>query len=73
MAREYVDSSSIEWFEYDEAMSSIDLAYVGGDVYRYHDVPPRIPDGLRAAESIGRYVNTVIKPHYRCTRLTTRR
>lgn len=73
MAREYVDSTSIEWFEYDEATSCIDLAYIDGDVYRYHDVPRRIRDGLRAAESKGRYVNTVIKPQYRYSRLTARR
>jgi KTSC domain len=72
MAREYVDSTSIEWFEYDDATNSIDLAYVGGDVYRYHDVPPHVCDGLRAAESKGRYVNMVIKPQYRYTRLTAR-
>lgn len=73
MAREYVDSTNIEWFEYDEATHCMDLAYVDGDVYRYHDVPPRICGGLRAAESKGRYVNTVIKPQYRYTRLTARR
>ena len=73
MAREYVDSSSIEWFEYDEATGCVDLAYVDGDVYRYHDLPAHICDGLRAADSKGRYVHTVIKPRYRYTRLTARR
>ncbi|HEX3465253.1 MAG TPA: KTSC domain-containing protein [Candidatus Elarobacter sp.] len=73
MAREYLDSTSIEWFEYDEDERCIDLSYVDGDVYRYHDVPPHVCGGLRAAPSKGHYVNTVIKPQYRYTRLTRRR
>jgi KTSC domain len=73
MAREYVDSTSIEWFDYHFRQRTIDLAFSGGDVYRYHDVPPNVRDGLRAADSKGSYVNTVIKPQYRYTRLTNRR
>ncbi len=72
MAREYVDSTSIEWFEYDERGKALDLAFVGGEAYRYHGVPPRVCDGLRAAESKGRYVNSVIKPRYPYTRLGSR-
>lgn len=69
MAREYVESSSIEWFEYDVRSAALDLAYVHGNVYRYHGVPSNVPDELRAAASKGRYVNAVIKPLYRCSRL----
>ena len=69
MAREYVDSTSIEWFDYDERMAALDLAFVGGKAYRYHGVPAHVRDELRAAESKGRYVNAVIKPHYPYTPL----
>lgn len=69
MAREYVESTSIEWFEYDKGAKALDLAFVGGDAYRYHGVPAQVCDGLRAAESKGRYVNAVIKPRYPYTRL----
>jgi KTSC domain len=73
MAREYVESTSIEWFEYDEREKALDLAFVGGEAYRYHGVPARVCDGLRAAESKGRYVNVVIKPRYTYTPLGSRR
>jgi hypothetical protein len=69
MAREYVDSTSIEWFDYDERMAGLDLAFVGGKTYRYHGVPAHVRDELRAAQSKGRYVNAVIKPHYPYTPL----
>lgn len=69
MAREYVDSTSIEWFQYDEPGSALDLAYAGGHVYRYYGVPRHVCEELRAAESKGKYVNAAIKPYYRYTRL----
>ena len=36
-----------------------------GATYDYLDVPPRVVDEFLEAESLGRFVNWRIKPHYR--------
>ncbi|HZW53144.1 MAG TPA: KTSC domain-containing protein [Candidatus Elarobacter sp.] len=69
MAREYVDSTSIDWFDFDARARALEIAYASGGVYRYWDVPPRVCDQLRAAESKGRFVNEIIKTRYRYTRV----
>jgi hypothetical protein len=69
MAREYVESTSIDWFDYDVRARVLEIAYASGGVYRYAGVSERDCDELRAAESKGRFVNEVIKKRYRYTRL----
>lgn len=67
MAREYVESTSIEWFDFDGRARALEIGYASGGVYRYLAVSPRVCDELRAAESKGRFVNEVIKKRYRYT------
>jgi hypothetical protein len=69
MTREYVTSTSVEWIEYDASARTLEIAFESGSVYRYLDVPVAIFDGLRAAESKGRFVNEIVKPGYRYVRL----
>ena len=69
MPREYVTSTSIVWFDPDGAAATLDIAFTAGGVYRYFDVADDTIDGLRAAESKGTYVNTLIKPFHRYRRL----
>jgi uncharacterized membrane protein len=73
MAREYVDSTSIEWFRYEPRARRLDVEFVSGGIYRYADVPGAVVDELRAAESKGRYINQEIKPYYRCERIRATR
>ena len=73
MPREYVESTSIEWFEYDARARVLEIAYASGGVYRYAEVCARDCDELRAAESKGRFVNEVIKKRYRYTRVRSPR
>jgi KTSC domain len=70
MVRHRVDSSSIASLGYDSELKTLELEYVSGGVYRYFDVPPSVHAQLMAAESKGRFVNTVIKKHYRFIRLS---
>lgn len=67
MAREYVDSNSVEWFDFDRHGKTLEIAYASGGIYRYFGVPARVRDQLRDAESKGRFVNDVIKKRYRYT------
>lgn len=62
MRRRPVNSSSVRSVGWQDG--TLELEYVGGSVYRYYDVPQPTYAGLLAAESIGNFVNTEIKPYY---------
>ena len=69
MAREYVESSSIDWFAYESRVRTLDVEFEGGGIYRYFDVSGPVVERLRAADSKGRFINQLIKPHYRYERV----
>lgn len=50
------DSSMISAFGYDEAEGILEVAFHRTGVYRYYDVPLRVFEELRDAESKGRYM-----------------
>jgi len=50
------DSSMISAFGYDEAEGILEVAFHRTGVYRYYDVPLHVFEGLRDAESKGRYM-----------------
>ena len=41
-----------------------------GGTYDYFDVPPNVVDEFLDAESLGRFVNWQIKPHFRYRRVS---
>ncbi len=65
-----VDSSQIERARYIEADKAMEIEFKrGGAVYRYHDVPEDIFDGLLKAESAGKYLGTSIKGVFEFTKM----
>lgn len=54
------DSSMISAFGYDEAEGILEVAFHRTGVYRYYGVPLHVFEGLRDAESKGRYVRSHI-------------
>jgi hypothetical protein len=58
-----VDSSAVAWVLYHRRRRDLDVGFRGGATYCYHRVAPEEYDGLLAADSIGAYVNRVIKRH----------
>lgn len=62
-------SSVIRRFDYDASHRRLDVEFVSGRLYRYHDVPSEIAEGMRAAFSKGSYFNRQIRDQYRFTRL----
>ena len=60
-------SSVIRNWRYDEAAHRLDIVFVSGRHYSYHEVPPRIARGMRAALSKGSYFNRRIRDHFRFT------
>ncbi|MQA32568.1 KTSC domain-containing protein [Modestobacter roseus] len=66
MRRAHVQSSSVRSVGYDLDHRVLEIEYVGGGVYDYLDVPPEEALALLESDSIGRYLNGVVKPHHRC-------
>lgn len=66
---ELVDSSTLLRVGYAKDSGILELTFVGGRVYQYLDVPPRIHAGLMRAESKGRYFNRHVRPRFAYRRL----
>jgi len=61
---EDVESSMISAFKYDEATGTLEVAFKRSGVYRYHDVPAHVVEGLREAPSKGSYMRSMIIDMY---------
>jgi lysyl-tRNA synthetase class 2 len=61
-------SSVIRSYRYDPADKHLDVVFVSGRLYRYHDVPEEIYHGMRRAFSRGEYFNANIRERFRHTR-----
>jgi len=61
-------SSVIRRFEYQEAARRLDIEFVTGRRYSYHDVPAQLVRDMRAARSRGQFFNRYIRDHFRFTR-----
>jgi hypothetical protein len=57
-----VDSSAVTAIGYDPRRREAYVRYVGGGLYAYADVSPRMWREFEAAESKGAFVNLVLKP-----------
>lgn len=64
MQRRPVESDAIRSVGYDPKAWTLEVEFSDGDIYRYHPVPRGFYLGLLRASSIGRYLNTRIKPFY---------
>lgn len=63
-----MSSSVIRSYRYDPAEHHLDLVFVSGKHYRYHDVPEETYQEMRQAFSTGEYFNANIKDQFRHTR-----
>ena len=59
-----IRSTSVVAVGYDESRHELSVTFVSGDTYVYAMVPPSVYRSLLEAESVGRYVNSTIKPTY---------
>jgi lysyl-tRNA synthetase class 2 len=57
-------SSLIKSFNYDSKTQTLQLEFDNGSIYKYHDVPDSINQGLNSAVSRGQYFNANIKEKY---------
>ncbi len=61
-------SSVIRSYHYDPLQRRLELQFVSGRRYHYHDVPAETWRGMRQAFSKGEFFNAHIRDHYRFTR-----
>lgn len=57
-------SSVIRAWSYDEAAHRLDIVFVSGRRYSYHQVPVHIARGMRQAISKGGYFNRRVRDHF---------
>jgi len=61
-------STVIRKWEYDEAARRLDIRFVSGKRYSYHEVPPETVEEMRGALSKGSYYNHNIRDRFAFTR-----
>ena len=62
-------SSVIRSYHYDPLERYLDLVFVSGRRYRYHEVPVEEYDAMRRAFSKGEFFNMNIRDRYHFTRV----
>jgi lysyl-tRNA synthetase class 2 len=61
-------SSVIRSYRYDPQQHQLELVFVSGRRYRYHDVPAETYSAMRHAFSKGEFFNAHIRDQFRHTR-----
>lgn len=57
-------SSNLSAMRYDEDSRLLQIRFLSGRTYDFKDVPADVADGLKQADSAGRYFNNSIKGVY---------
>lgn len=62
-------SSNISSLKYESGQMILEVAFHGGGVYQYFDVPQVVWERMKAAPSQGIYLNAEVKGHYRYSKV----
>ena len=62
-------STVIRHFDYDRGQHRLDVQFVSGRRYSYHDVPEKLAIDMQKATSKGSFFNRQIRDHFRFTRI----
>lgn len=66
---QYVDSSNVEMIGYDADEREIHVQFRNGRTYVYSEADETTFAELRDADSIGSYLNRILKPNFPCREL----
>lgn len=69
LIKHIVDSTNLEWIQYDKKAKELYIQFRSGGLYKYFDVPESIFLGLLGAGSKGRYHAMKIKYNYKYEKL----
>ena len=62
-------SKNIAEVGYDADKRVMELKFLNGGVYRYHDIPQPVYDAFRSADSMGSFLHARIKGVYKFTKI----
>lgn len=65
MLRNSIISTSIASLGYDPNQSTLEIEFLEGAVYQYHNIPTSVYLSFVNANSRGRFFNYYIKPYYK--------
>ena len=69
MQRQLVVSTNLRSVGYDAATQTLEVKFVSGRIYRYHDVPENVYGQLLQATSKGQFFNAHIRDGYAFSRV----
>lgn len=69
VAMEKVESSMIDQMGYNKESKELMVQFVNGGIYSYKDVPEKVFEGLKKAESKGKYFLKKIKDKHEFERV----
>ncbi|WP_339865070.1 KTSC domain-containing protein [Paremcibacter congregatus] len=64
-----VNSSNVASVGYDTDSATLQVEFLNGGIYQYFDVPQTVYLALVNADSVGKYLATHIKGHYRYSKV----
>lgn len=64
MQRQHVSSSNLDSIGYDSENSILEIAFKGGGIYQYFDVPDSVYRGIMNVDSHGKYFHRFIRNVY---------
>ena len=64
MINQMVISREIEWIGYDEDKKMLQVEFIAGPVYQYHEVPKFVYEHFLSAPSHGQFFESQIKGKY---------
>jgi hypothetical protein len=64
MEREYVESTIIKSFGFENSSSTLEIEFNNGAVWQYYDVPESLFYEMKSAGSCGKFFNASIKGQY---------
>ena len=62
-------SSNISGLRYESGSLTLEVSFLNGGVYQYYDVPINVWNGMKSAESQGKYLHEFIKGHFRYSKV----
>ena len=65
-------STNVASVGYSRHLRALEIEFTRGAIYRFLDVPPKVHQGLIAAESKGRFIAENIRGKYRFVRVRLR-
>lgn len=63
------DSSNIASIKYEDVQFILEVTFHNGGTYHYYDVPSRVANDLKYAQSKGGFLASAIKGHYRYSKV----